>query len=86
MIYQELVAASVDEGQAVNFRHVREIVDFAAKMKLPSIYEFREGPEQGGLMSYGADLGELFGRAASPNHALNTDARRRGFAPCRVAG
>ena len=53
------------EGQAANFRHVREIVDLATRLRLPSIYEFREGPEHGGLMSYGADLGELFNRAAS---------------------
>ncbi len=41
------------------------LCELAAKLKLPSIYEFREGPEQGGLMSYGANLTELFSRAAS---------------------
>ena len=29
------------------------------------MYEMREGPEQGGLMSYGSNLADLFSRAAS---------------------
>ena len=53
------------EGVAVSYLHLRDIVDLAARLKLPAIYEMREGPEQGGLMSYGSDLADLFGRAAS---------------------
>jgi putative ABC transport system substrate-binding protein len=53
------------EGVPASYSHVRDIVDFSAKLKLPSIYEFREGPEQGGLMSYGSDLADLYRRAAS---------------------
>lgn len=64
-IEKERVDALYVEAQAAIYRHVREIVDRAAKLKLPSVYEFREGPDQGGLMSYGADLADLFTRAAS---------------------
>jgi putative ABC transport system substrate-binding protein len=64
-IEKERVDALYVEGVPVSYLHVRDIVDFAAKLKLPSIYEFRDGPEQGGLMSYGADLADLFSRAAS---------------------
>ena len=53
------------EGQAVSYLHLRDIVDLAARLKLPAMYEMREGPEQGGLMSYGSDLADLFNRAAS---------------------
>jgi putative ABC transport system substrate-binding protein len=53
------------EGVPASYSHGRDIVDFAAKLKPPSIYEFREGPEQGGLMSYGSDLADLYRRAAS---------------------
>jgi putative ABC transport system substrate-binding protein len=41
------------------------IVDLAAKARLPGIYEWREFAEAGGLMSYGANLGELYRRAAT---------------------
>jgi len=64
-IERERVNALYVEHAPANIAHVREIVDLAAKLKLPSIYEFREGPENGGLMSYGADTAELFRRAAT---------------------
>lgn len=63
-IEKERADALYVEGVPVSYRHVRDIVDFAAKLNLPSIYEFRDGPEQGGLMSYSADLADLFRRAA----------------------
>jgi putative ABC transport system substrate-binding protein len=44
--------------------HTR-IVAFAAKNRLPAMYQAREIVEAGGLMSYGANLSELF-RAAAP--------------------
>ncbi|MGI8896125.1 MAG: ABC transporter substrate-binding protein [Casimicrobiaceae bacterium] len=62
---KERVNALYVEWAPANYTWVREIVDLAAKLKLPSIYEFREGPENGGLMSYGADMAELFRRAAT---------------------
>ena len=41
------------------------IVELAASHKLPAIYAFREFVAIGGLMSYGADLNDLFRRAAT---------------------
>jgi putative tryptophan/tyrosine transport system substrate-binding protein len=43
----------------------RQIVDFAAKNQLPAIYDESESVEAGGLMSYGANLPDLFRRAAT---------------------
>jgi putative ABC transport system substrate-binding protein len=40
------------------------IVSFALKSRLPSIYVRRELVDAGGLMSYGADLGESYRRVA----------------------
>lgn len=40
------------------------IIEFAAKNRLPAIYASSRWVEWGGLMSYGADLPELFRRAA----------------------
>jgi putative ABC transport system substrate-binding protein len=53
------------EGSPPNYARVRDIASLGATLKLPSIYEFREGPESGGLMSYGSDPAESFRRAAS---------------------
>ena len=64
-IEKERINALYVEGAPVAFRHVSDIVDLAAKLKLPSIYEFREGPEAGGLISYGSNLADTFRRAAA---------------------
>ncbi len=39
----------------------KQIVGFALKSRLPSIYSWREAVDTGGLMSYGADLKILKG-------------------------
>jgi putative ABC transport system substrate-binding protein len=41
------------------------ILDFAAKNRLPGIYPWREYVEDGGLMSYGPNLPDLYRRAAT---------------------
>ncbi len=43
----------------------RRIVDLAAKHRLPAIYAWREAVEAGGLMSYGANIPDLYRRAAT---------------------
>jgi putative ABC transport system substrate-binding protein len=43
----------------------RRLVDLAAKHRLPAVYAFREAVDAGGLMAYGANIPELFGRAAT---------------------
>lgn len=53
------------DGTAVNYAHTRPIIEFAARLRLPAVYPFREGPEAGGLMSYGSNLADLFRRAAT---------------------
>ena len=35
----------------------------AAKHRLPDVYVFREGPETGGLISYGVSIADLYRRA-----------------------
>jgi putative ABC transport system substrate-binding protein len=44
--------------------HRTRIVDFAAKSRLPAIYTDGEFVEVGGLMSYGVNVADLWGRAA----------------------
>jgi putative ABC transport system substrate-binding protein len=43
----------------------KHIVELAAKTRLPAMYAAREFVEDGGLMSYGASLPDLFRRAAT---------------------
>jgi putative ABC transport system substrate-binding protein len=47
-----------------NYAHRHRIADFAVKSRLPAIYPFREFVEVGGLMSYGANVPDLYRRAA----------------------
>jgi putative tryptophan/tyrosine transport system substrate-binding protein len=45
--------------------NLKRIVDFAAKSRLPSIYQSSEFADAGGLVTYGPDRADLFRRAAS---------------------
>jgi ABC-type uncharacterized transport system substrate-binding protein len=48
----------------VTGKHRKEIVEFAAKMRLPAIYQVKEFPDAGGLLSYGLNMPEQFRRSA----------------------
>ena len=43
----------------------RQIVDLAARSRLPAMYGFREPVEAGGLVSYGPSLSDMFHHAAT---------------------
>jgi len=45
--------------------HRKRLAELAAKHRLPTIYQTREHPESGSLMSYGPNIPDLFRRAAS---------------------
>jgi putative ABC transport system substrate-binding protein len=47
------------------FTHRTRIVKLATKSRLPAIYGFREFVETGGLMSYAANLSDMYRRAAT---------------------
>jgi putative tryptophan/tyrosine transport system substrate-binding protein len=42
----------------------RKVFEFAAQQKLPAIYEYASLVRDGGLMSYGPDMNEVYDRAA----------------------
>jgi len=46
------------------FAQQRQVLDFAAKNRLPAIYPASEFVEAGGLMSYAANYADLYRRAA----------------------
>jgi len=53
---------SVEDPFTATYR--KRITDFAIAARLPSLYGLREDVDAGGLVSYGANLAELFRRAA----------------------
>jgi putative ABC transport system substrate-binding protein len=53
------------DGDTLFVLEMSRVVDLAASHKLPAIYRWREFVAIGGLMSYGADLKDLFRRAAT---------------------
>ncbi|HEX9285517.1 MAG TPA: ABC transporter substrate-binding protein, partial [Nitrospirales bacterium] len=44
--------------------HLRRILDLAAKSRLPALYWSRDSVEAGGLMSYGANIPDMYRQAA----------------------
>ena len=52
-----------------------DIVELVEKSRLPAIYGYREYVEAGGLMAYGADLGELGRRMADDVHEILNGAK-----------
>ncbi len=64
MMRKERAAGLMVLGSPLIGIHRRQILDLAAKSRLPAIYTVSENPDAGGLMSYGANFHELWRRAA----------------------
>ncbi len=47
------------------FAHARQIVDLAAKSRVPAVYPYRESVEAGGLMTYAANAPDMYRQAAT---------------------
>ena len=52
-------------GSTLITNNRRQILELAAKHRLPAIYAVRENPDAGGLMSYGTNFPDLWRRAAT---------------------
>jgi putative tryptophan/tyrosine transport system substrate-binding protein len=62
-----------DIGYLIPYRQL--IVELVEKSRLPAIYGYREYVEAGGLMAYGADLGEAWRRMADDVHQILNGAK-----------
>jgi ABC-type uncharacterized transport system substrate-binding protein len=51
-------------GDGLTYARRREIIEFAARVRLPDFYTWREMVEDGGLMSYGYNLADAYRRSA----------------------
>jgi putative tryptophan/tyrosine transport system substrate-binding protein len=61
---QKQVGAIMTAAGRRFFVERKRIVELAVKYRLPAIYPQKEYVDEGGLMSYGADLADLYRRAA----------------------
>jgi putative ABC transport system substrate-binding protein len=52
-------------GGPVTTRNSTRIADLASKLRLPAMYNTRQFVEDGGLMAYGVNFGDIYRRAAS---------------------
>jgi ABC-type uncharacterized transport system substrate-binding protein len=69
---QAFHAMSEERAEALNVlaspilnAHRKRLIELAAQHQLPAVYQWREFAEEGGLMSYGASLPDMYRRAAT---------------------
>jgi putative tryptophan/tyrosine transport system substrate-binding protein len=62
---RERVDALAIAENALNVEHRDLIISFAAKNRLPTVFGERASVDAGGLMSYGADFGDILRRSAT---------------------
>jgi putative ABC transport system substrate-binding protein len=65
MIKERAEALLVFPGQPTLFAKRKQVVDLAAKNRLPAMYPLADYVNGGGLISYGVDNLDLFRRAAT---------------------
>ncbi len=65
LMVRERVQACVMQGDSVLFNHRSQIAEMALKNRLPAVSTQRELAEAGFLLTYGADVGDLYRRAAA---------------------
>jgi putative tryptophan/tyrosine transport system substrate-binding protein len=69
-IAQQGLDAVVVGGEGTFLANRRVIVELAAEYRIAVLYPYREYVEQGGLMAYGPDLGELAQHLADDVHRI----------------
>jgi putative tryptophan/tyrosine transport system substrate-binding protein len=55
--------AAILETGPIFYNNRAQILAFAQRASAPALYEWRTFVDEGGLMSYGSDLGEIFRQA-----------------------
>jgi len=61
---RERAGALLVSAAGILFPHARRLAELSAKNRLPSMYGLREYVEAGSLISYGADINDIWRRAA----------------------
>jgi putative tryptophan/tyrosine transport system substrate-binding protein len=63
-------ATSAENRKAVIQPHMKQIIDFMAKHRLPAMYQTKEDARAGGFIAYGAIQPDLFRRGAWYVHRI----------------
>jgi putative ABC transport system substrate-binding protein len=74
-IAQDRPDAIFVSGISEFFAYRQLIVELAGKTRLPAMYPWRDYVEAGGLMAYGTDFAELWGRLADDVHEVLNGAK-----------
>jgi putative ABC transport system substrate-binding protein len=61
-LVSQQIGALLVNADPVFFAQREKLVQLAASARIPTVYEFREFADAGGLMSYGASLGDAYRR------------------------
>ena len=69
-IAQQRFDAAIVDGSGSLLAYRALIIELAAKHRLPVVYPYRDYVEEGGLMAYAPDLGELAERLANDVHQI----------------
>ena len=69
-ISKDAADALVAIVDGLTFARRPEIIAFAVRSRLPTIYSFREAPDDGGLMSYGVNLTASYRTAVTFVHEI----------------
>ena len=64
-VHKERLDGLYASSSLVITANTKRIADFALKSRLPSTYNYREAVDAGGLMYYGADVADSYGRIAT---------------------
>jgi putative ABC transport system substrate-binding protein len=64
ILKRDRVEVLVLHGYVATLQHRRAIIDFAAANRVPAVYPLREYADEGGLLSYGANVADISRRAA----------------------
>jgi putative ABC transport system substrate-binding protein len=62
---RERAEAVLLPGDSLSYYHRKQIADLATKRRLPSLFPPEEFAEAGGFMAYGANIADLYRRAAT---------------------
>jgi len=65
MIARHRPGALLVTGDAMHQAHIDQVIAFAARSRIPALYNMKENALAGGLMAYAADHRELYRRAAT---------------------
>jgi putative ABC transport system substrate-binding protein len=63
-VFTAMLSNRPDVNDSLHQMHMAEVIDFLLKNRIPGMFQLRRNVAEGGLMSYGTSLPDLFRRGA----------------------